>query len=100
MQVMLQACPYCKGQGHIKSYETTALEIERAFKKAIVSLQQFSIRLVCHPEVDRHLTIYDKEYLIKFAETEHAKILFEKDDTLHLNEFVMYSTLNNKKIDL
>ena len=42
----------------------------------------------------------DIEYLIKTADKMHAQLTFDTDDTLHLNDYVLYSTINNEKIEV
>jgi ribonuclease G len=99
-QTIFVSCPYCTGSGLVKSHESMSIEIERALKKIIGCLEQFSLRLVIHPELDRYLAIIDKSYLIKVASEQNATLEFMIDDRLHLNDFHFYSTVTNKKIDL
>ena len=98
-QMIFTECPYCHGSGAIKTAESVAIEIERALKKAIVNQQQFAVKLVTHPQLDHHLAIEDKEYLRELADGLNAHLEFATRDTLHLNEFELYSTINGKKID-
>lgn len=100
MQTIFSSCPYCSGNGHIKSLETTSIEIERLLKKVVLHRQQYALRLVVHPEVYDYLSLSDKHYLESAAEKWNAKLLVEQDDTLHLNDFVFYSTISKKRIDV
>jgi len=100
MQTIFTSCPYCSGGGLIKSNESISIEIERALKKLISLHEQFAIKLVVHPEVDRYLDIMDKEYLLKLASDHHAHLGFETDDRLHLNEWQFISTITNKRIEV
>lgn len=99
-QTMFTSCPYCSGNGLIKSYESTSIEIERALKKLICQQNQFALELCCHPEVDHYLNNHDKDYFRKLAQKWNANLQFSAKDTLHLNEFQFYSTTNGKKIDV
>ncbi|MDB2613970.1 Rne/Rng family ribonuclease [Chlamydiales bacterium] len=99
MHTIFTACPYCSGNGLIKSIESTSIEIERALKKVIQYMQQFAIKLVIHPEVYNYLKTIDKEYLERLAEKLNAKLTFETDDQLHLNDFEYWSTISHQKID-
>jgi ribonuclease G len=100
MQTVFSACPYCTGAGTIKSHETVSIEIERALKKLIKVQQQFALRLVTHPELDKYLSTIDKPYLKKVAEELNAHIEFNVDDRLHLNDIQFYSSTNNQLIEL
>jgi ribonuclease G len=98
-QTIYDNCPYCSGSGLIKSHESVSVEIERSLKKAILSLNQFGLKLVTHPELNRYLDKGDKEYYVKLAGLSNAHLEFGVNDNLHLNEYLFYSTLNGQKID-
>lgn len=99
-QTMNTSCPYCNGSGQIKTNESTAIEIERSLKKLIHQKQQFGLKLVCHPILDQYLRGGDKNFLKKMAEELHAELDFETLDSLHLNEFEFYSTINGQKLEV
>ena len=98
-QTMQTPCPYCSGQGVLKSHESISIEIERALKKLILSQNQFALKLTIHPALSHHLEKGDKEYFLKLAEKSNALLEFALNDNLHLNDFVFYSTLNGQKLD-
>lgn len=100
VQTVFTGCPYCSGSGLIKSYESMSIEIERALKKVIHCAQQFSIKLVVHPELDHYLRHIDKSFLVKIAEESNASLIFGIDDALHLNDYHFISCTNNKKIEV
>ena len=99
-QTFFTSCPYCSGGGLIKSYETISVEIERALKKLIQVQNQYALKLVTHPELDRYLQQSDKEFFLKMANKANAHLEFAKDDALHLNEFSFYSTTSGQKLAL
>lgn len=99
-QTLYTHCPYCSGSGQIKTFESVSIEIERALKRLICQQQQFGLELVCHPELDHYLNHHDKDYFAKLAEKWNAQITFGAKDTLHLNDFQFYSTINGKKLDV
>ena len=100
MQTIFTNCPYCAGSGMVKSHESISIEIERALKKVIGCQEQFGLKLIVHPELDRYLSIIDKSHLLKIANENKANLSFDTDDCLHLNEFRFYSTANNKRIEV
>ncbi|WP_075883402.1 Rne/Rng family ribonuclease [Candidatus Protochlamydia sp. W-9] len=100
LQTIFTGCPYCAGSGIIKSHESLSIEIERAFKKIVAYHEQFALKLVVHPELDRYLNIIDKQYLFRLATDCNAHLSCEVDDRLHLNEYQFYSTITNKRIEV
>jgi ribonuclease G len=99
-QTVFMDCPYCHGTGLVKSLETMSINIERSLKKLINCNQQFAIKLVTNPELDSYLNVIDKRHLKKLAESLNARLEFEADDTLHLNDFEFYSSINNELIEV
>jgi ribonuclease G len=99
-QTIFTGCPYCTGSGMIKSHESISIEIERALKKAITCYEELGLKLVVHPEVDHYLNMLDKPHLLGLAKDYNAKLTFETDDRLHLNEWQFYSTTTNKFIEV
>lgn len=93
-QTLFCACPYCAGGGVIKSHESVGIEIERALRKVILCQQQFALRLECHPELKAYLDKgEDGAHLMAMCDELHAKLEIRPNDTLHLNEFLLYSTM-------
>lgn len=100
-QMFFTGCPYCSASGLIKNLETQSIEIERALKKIVLQLEQYGIKLVTHPNVDKFLEESgEKEFLVQLAKKNNAKLEFGVADTLHLNDFHFYSTTNNQLIEL
>jgi ribonuclease G len=98
-QTIYTHCPYCSGTGLLKSHESISIEIERTLKKLIAYQQHFGLKLVTHPELHRYLENSDKSYYTKIASKANAQLEFALNDTLHLNDYVFYSTVNGQKID-
>ena len=98
-QTIFTACPYCSGTGLVKSHESISVEIERSLKKTILCHNQFALKLVIHPDLNKYLDGGDKDYYVKLATKSNAQIEFAINDNLHLNEFAFYSTINGQRID-
>jgi ribonuclease G len=98
-QTIYTSCPYCVGSGLIKTYESVSVEIERALKKIILCQNQFALKLIVHPELNKYLDSHDKDYYVNLAAKSNAHIEFAISDQLHLNEYHFYSTLNGQKIE-
>lgn len=99
-QTMYTSCPYCNGSGHVKSHESTSIEIERALKKVINCQQQFALKLVVHPQLDHYLAHGDKAYFQELAESLNARLDYDVSDTLHINDYHFVSTINQKLIEV
>lgn len=98
--MMYTGCPYCTGNGVIKTHESVTIEIERALKSLIHQKQQFALELISHPSLDYFLNPKEKQYLKKLAEKWNAILKFSSNENLHLNEFQFYSTTNGKQLDV
>ena len=98
-QTIYTHCPYCTGSGLVKSHESVAVEIERALKKLILAHNQFALKLVVHPELNRYLDHGDKDYFLKLSAKSNAHLEFAINDALHLNDYLFYSTLNGQRIN-
>lgn len=100
VQTVFCGCPYCGGSGLVKSHESMSIEIERDLKKVIHCAQEYSLKLVVHPELDHYLKQIDKSHLLKIAEESNAHLEFASDDALHLNDYHFYSCTSRKKIEI
>ena len=98
IQTLYTDCPYCAGKGMIKNMESTSIELERSLKDLIQG-QQYALDIVIHPALDRYLEESDKKFFEKLAQKLNASLTFRVSDSLHLNVFEIYSSLNGKRLD-
>jgi ribonuclease G len=98
-QTIFTACPYCNATGLVKSHESISVEIERALKKLILCHNQFALKLIVHPDLNKYLDTGDKDYYEKFAGKSNAHLEFAVNDNLHLNEFLFYSSTNGQRLE-
>ena len=98
-QTLFVHCPYCAGNGLIKSHESVSIEIERSLKKLLLGQSQFALKLITHPELDRYLDAADKDYFLRLANKSNARLEFATNHLFHLNEFGFHSSLNGQKLD-
>ncbi len=99
-QTLFTSCPYCVGSGLVKNHESVSMEIERTLKKLINAHNQYALRLIVHPELNKYLSQDDQSYLSKLASKANAYLEFKSDENMHINAFEFYSTLNNEPLDL
>jgi len=100
LQTIFTDCPYCSGSGLIKTNDSVSIEIERELKKVIHCAQQFALKLVVHPQLLHYLEENDKEFFENLAESMNARLEFEANDELHLNEYRFVSSINQKLIEV
>lgn len=100
MQTIFTNCPYCHGSGLVKSHESVSIEIERALKKIIACHEQFSLKLVVHPVLDHYLNEIDKQFLAQLATELNARLVFETNDSLHINDFQFFSGVTHKRLEV
>ena len=100
LQTLYTACPYCSGTGTIKTNDSVIIELERDLKRIIHCQEQYAIKVIVHPELQRHLQRIDRDFLNQLAESLNAKISWETDDTLHLNEYRFISLIDNHIIEM
>lgn len=98
-QTVLTNCPYCRGSGSIRTYETTAIEIERSLKKVVTEGYR-ALRLVTHPNIDNFLELHAKKHLVAIARKNSAHLEFETNDTLHLNACYFQVLHTHEKIEI
>ncbi|NGX45796.1 MAG: Ribonuclease G [Chlamydiae bacterium] len=99
-QTLNTPCPYCSGSGEIRTYESVSIEIERSLKKLITQKQQFGLKVVSHPLLDDYLAGGDKMHLKDLADKLNAQLIFDTADTLHLNQFQFFSTINGEEFEV
>ena len=98
-QTMFCECPYCNGQGLIKTHESTSIELERQIKKAVKVGGNYALKVVGHPQFIDFLDLEEKQDLTKVADAMNCALEFDADDAFHLNEVKLYSTITGKEID-
>lgn len=98
LQTIFCSCPYCNNSGTVKSNESVTIEIERSLKKAINFFEEYSLRIVLHPELERYMQPLDKPFLNKLVQERNAQLQWVVDDRLHINDYQIFSAVTNKRI--
>lgn len=99
-QMFLTNCPYCRGTGKIKTYESVEIEIERALKKLITLHEQYALELHIHPNLNQYLGKKGRDALTVIAKDLNGALKFKTKDCLHLNDFEFYSSINDQPIEI
>jgi ribonuclease G len=96
-QTIFNPCPYCSGNGVIKSHESISIEIERSLKKILFHDKEKNLCLTIHPELYKYIKEEDKNQIVILAKKAKTSIDFKTLDTLHLTQY-MFSSKTNKEI--
>lgn len=82
-------CPYCNGEGLLKSSHNLTMAIERELLSKILSKdcnsKHFAISL--HPQIFSYIRAHAKQDFIKFEEDYTVEIEFIPNDDLHIETF-------------
>ena len=100
LHILCTHCPYCEGRGSIKNLESSAIEIERAILQAVQQEEKFAVNIHVHPELLSYIEKHERIFLDKLANKLHAKLQFSASDTLHLNQFELYSGTDGERIEV
>lgn len=75
-QTIFTACPYCSSTGLIKSHESVSVEIERSLKRLILCQNQYALKLIIHPDLNKYLDGGDKDHYENMANKSNAHLEF------------------------
>ncbi|MCX5715367.1 MAG: Rne/Rng family ribonuclease [Candidatus Omnitrophica bacterium] len=86
LSMSFRECPYCQGDGFVKSVSTVSIEIFRNLKKTLNEVRARNVDLRVHPEVAEYLHTHDKN-LIHFIERRYrCRVNVKPDPTLHVED--------------
>ncbi len=91
--IVFQDCPYCRGEGFIKSISTIAIEVFRRLRKTLSESRIRSVELRVHPEVAQFLLNQNKN-LTSFIESKYrCRINVRADAGLHMEDIRIYPAI-------
>lgn len=97
LQLMSSCCPYCHGCGFIKNLETSSIELKRKISMLFLK-NNINIRIELHSDLlDFMTTNKTISSIINTAIKNNLTIEFISNDTLHLNNAIIYQ--NDKILD-
>src|SRR5690606_18407181 len=85
--VSTQPCPYCSGNGFVKTMRTIAYDIFREIERAALEGGITGASVVAHPEVMDHLYNVERETLDRLEERFSMRITIQGDPSYHLEAF-------------
>ncbi len=82
-----EACPYCSGEGHIKSKKTICYEIIRALERQATILAGRQVSLFVHPALAEEMFGEDREHIERLENRYGMKINISASDKLHIEQY-------------
>ncbi|MBN2054969.1 Rne/Rng family ribonuclease [bacterium] len=82
-----QPCPYCAGEGMIKSPVAVAYEVYRELQKVGATIESPQVTLRVNPEIARLLRSDQRELVEQLEEAYGWKVMIKSEDSLHHEQF-------------
>lgn len=86
-QVLCEPCPYCEGEGYLKSKQTICYEILRELERQSSDFFGRDILVMAHPEVVARFCDEERAPLERVEEKMHARIEVKADANLHVEQY-------------
>jgi ribonuclease G len=82
---VFQSCPYCHGDGRVKSVETIMIEIKRKLQQWLQNTKSKSVTITTHDDV--YIYIKEMNFPEKWRKALGVNIIINPDKSLHLEEY-------------
>lgn len=82
---LYELCPYCKGNGSVKSAPTISIETLRKLRSYFIRAGKSEVNILAHPEVAGRLLNEDRDAVAALEREFRAKITVKEDASLPLN---------------
>jgi ribonuclease G len=89
-QQLTETCPYCEGNGHIKSPYTVCHEVLREIRRQAVSLPGDRIVVCVHPEVADQLASAENDFLAMLERRYSKDIVVKTRGNFHIEQFEIH----------
>ncbi len=86
-KVLSRACPYCKGNGRIKTEVTVFHEMEREIARTLEKLEGEEVILRVHPGIAKLILDNKKKRLTKMEKTFKKRFTIQADENFHQEQF-------------
>jgi ribonuclease G len=86
-KILSKPCPYCKGNGRIKSDWAILNNINREIARIVKKLEAEDILIRTHPAIANLLLGNKKKEINRLQRMYHKKFTVQSDDNLHQEEF-------------
>ena len=99
---LYEPCPYCKGNGQVKTPLTMSVELQRRLIAVLGRSKedQKSIIVVVHPEVLARLKTEDGELLVDLERKYQARLTFRSDPAYHREQITLANATTGEEIPI
>jgi len=97
---MMEPCPYCKGNGQVKTPLTMSVELQRRLISVLGRNKedQKNLVVVVHPDVMARLRAEDGNLLVDLERRYEARLTFRSDPNFHREQVFIANADNNEEI--
>jgi ribonuclease G len=97
---MMEPCPYCKGNGQVKTPLTMSVELQRRLGGILGrgKDEYRNLLVVVHPEVMNRLRKEDGELLVELERKYGARLTFRSDPAFHREQVYLANAETNEEI--
>lgn len=93
-------CPYCHGNGRIKSTTSMSVELQRKLHSLLPTLPENrrDVLVLVHPDVLQRLRTEDAELLLEIERKHLCRLTFRSDPTLHRERLLISDALTGQEL--
>jgi ribonuclease G len=97
---LYEPCPYCKGNGQVKTPLTMSVELQRRIVSVLgrANQEQRQILAIVHPEVMNRLKTEDGNLLVELERKYHARLTFRSDPGYHREQMTLTDATTGDEI--
>ena len=90
IRTMCGPCPYCEGNGIVKSTITICYELIREILKVIKNHSGQKIFIYAHPEVTARLSGHDLDVIENIEDTSGKTLIIRSENSYHIEQFEIF----------
>jgi ribonuclease G len=91
LQQLCEPCPYCRGDGWVKSPATIAYEILRKLDRELETRRPAKVELKAHPDVYEYIRQYEGRHIAALEDQTGVQINLRSSRALHKEEYELAS---------
>ncbi len=93
-------CPYCRGNGKVKSMESMSVELQRKLNTILQKYpdSEHDLLVIVHPDLMSRLRTKDEQILVDMQRKHHGRLSFRADPTYHVETVSILNAVTNKEM--
>lgn len=85
--ILLEPCPYCKGEGRILSSETIVKKIEKEVNSLFSNADAMAVYIEMHPDVEELINYYIEEDITDLGKSYKKSVFIKTSSELHREDY-------------